>query len=179
MSSNDSNSIDLASIRPIHSRHHSSDETINEFNLQERRPSKGGILSNLLKLKSVEMKRQQQDRPTYQLKSIASSRALLQSLGASPHSARTTLYFEDLHKAELGIIDDATIAAHRMEVAAEIADIIQRQDLIIKLGKCLVRSGAPSHRIVNIYFYLFQGTKLKFYLFIGSSDGESRKKTGN
>lgn len=152
MSSDDCESIDLASIRPIHSRHISSDETIHEFNLQnepKRRPSKGGILSNLLKLKSVEMKRQV--RPTYQLKSIASSRALLQSVGASPQSARTTLYFEDLHKAEMGIVDDATVAAHRMEVAAEIADILQRQDVIIKLGKSLVRSGAPSHRIVNLF----------------------------
>jgi hypothetical protein len=158
VSSSDSDSVDLASIRPIHSRHISSDETIHEFNLQQpepkRRRSKGGILSNLLKLKSVEMKsaemKRQVARPTYQLKSIASSRAFLQSVGASPQSARTTLYFEDLHKAELGIIDDATVAAHRMEVAAEIADILQRQDLIIKLGKSLVRSGAPSHRIVNI-----------------------------
>ncbi|KAF1796448.1 hypothetical protein FB192DRAFT_1292447 [Mucor lusitanicus] len=57
------------------------------------------------------------------------------------------MYFEDLHKAELGITDDASVAAHRMAIASEIADILQRQDLIIKLGKSLVRTGAPSHRI--------------------------------
>ncbi|CAO3623061.1 unnamed protein product [Cunninghamella echinulata] len=37
--------------------------------------------------------------------------------------------------------------ALRMEVAANIASILERQDFIIKLGKMLVRTGAPSHRI--------------------------------
>ncbi|KAI9476382.1 MAG: hypothetical protein EXX96DRAFT_487148 [Benjaminiella poitrasii] len=49
--------------------------------------------------------------------------------------------------AELGIANDASVAAHRMAIAAEIADILKRQDLIIKMGKSLVRTGAPSHRI--------------------------------
>lgn len=144
-----------------------------------RRPSKGGILSNLLKLDLFEEKnrRRQQGsssaaahipqhptassvslnqlkpypvRPTHQLRSIASSRALLQTVGASPQSARSSIYFEDLHKAELGITDDASVAAHRMAIASEIADILQRQDLIMKLGKSLVRTGAPSHRIVCV-----------------------------
>lgn len=140
-----------------------------------RRPSKGGILSNLLKLKGFEdkLKRSQQlksqlkgsqstsnlrnppppaatpSRPTYQLRSIASSRALLQTVGASPQSARSSMYFDDLHRAELGIVDDAAVAAQRMAIASEIAEILQRQDLIIKLGKSLVRTGAPSHRIVS------------------------------
>ncbi|KAI8048211.1 hypothetical protein BDF21DRAFT_392905 [Thamnidium elegans] len=57
------------------------------------------------------------------------------------------MYFEDLHKAELGLAYDADVAAQRMVIAAEIADILQRQDLIMKIGKCLVRTGAPSHRI--------------------------------
>lgn len=140
-----------------------------------RRGSKAGILSNLLKLKGFEekMKRNQQlknnastsnlrnpppaaaatpSRPTYQLRSIASSRALLQTVGASPQSARSSMYFDDLYRAEQGIVDDAAVAAHRMEIASEIAEILQRQDLIIKLGKSLVRTGAPSHRIVSILF---------------------------
>lgn len=133
-------------------------------NNNRRRPSKAGILSNLLKLDMFEEKHRRSQlktptsvrsvsvppRPTYQLKSIASSRALLQTMGASPQSARSSMYFEDLHKAELGIADDAAVAAHRMAIASEIADILQRQDLIIKMGKCLVRSGAPSHRIVRM-----------------------------
>lgn len=124
-------------------------------NNSRRRPSKAGILSNLLKLDMFEEKHRRQrqstsnrpTRPTHQLRSIASSRALLQTVGASPQSARSSLYFDDLHKAELGISDDAEVAAHRMAIASEIADILQRQDLIIKMGKSLVRSGAPSHRI--------------------------------
>lgn len=134
----------------------------------KRRASKAGILSNLLKLKNFEekMKKHQQlknshsasnlrnssnsvPRPTYQLRSIASSRALLQTVGASPQSARNSMYFDDLIRAEQGIVDDVAVAAHRMEIASEIADILQRQDLIIKLGKSLVRTGAPSHRIVR------------------------------
>lgn len=124
-------------------------------NNSRRRPSKAGILSNLLKLDMFEEKHRRQRqpnrpiRPTHQLRSIASSRALLQTVGASPQSARSSLYFDDLHKAELGISDDAEVAAHRMAIASEIADILQRQDLIIKMGKSLVRSGAPSHRIVS------------------------------
>lgn len=149
-------------------------------NNNRRRPSKGGILSNLLKLDLFEEKNRRQrqqgsasaqlpqplhpavltssasvqqktypPRPTHQLRSIASSRALLQTVGASPQSARSSMYFEDLHKAELGITDDASVAAHRMAIASEIADILQRQDLIMKLGKSLVRTGAPSHRIVS------------------------------
>jgi hypothetical protein len=134
-------------------------------NNNRRRPSKAGILSNLLKLEMFEEKnrRQQQgsssssrpQRPTHQLKSIASSRALLQTIGASPQSARNSMYFEDLHKAELGIASDASVAANRMAIASEIADILQRQDLIIKMGKSLVRTGAPSHRIVSLkYAYM-------------------------
>jgi hypothetical protein len=136
-------------------------DTVTRTN-NKRRPSKAGILSNLLKLEIFEEKnrRQQQGssrshppRPTHQLRSIASSRALLQTIGASPQSARSSMYFEDLHKAELGITDDASVAANRMAIAAEIADILQRQDLIIKMGKSLVRTGAPSHRIVKYFFF--------------------------
>ncbi|ORX45277.1 DUF1212-domain-containing protein [Hesseltinella vesiculosa] len=39
------------------------------------------------------------------------------------------------------------MAAQRMQITAEIADLLERQDLIIKLGKALVRTGAPSYRI--------------------------------
>lgn len=132
-------------------------------NNNRRRPSRAGILSNLLKLDLFEEKqRRSKSSKTPQppvrppLKSIASSRALLQTIGASPSSARNSMYFEDLHKAELGMAHDVDIAAHRMVIASEIADILQRQDLITKMGKCLVRTGAPSHRIVSwIIFFLF------------------------
>ncbi|KAI9282215.1 hypothetical protein BY458DRAFT_531187 [Sporodiniella umbellata] len=36
---------------------------------------------------------------------------------------------------------------HRRAIATEIADIIQKHDIIIKLGKALVKTGALSHRI--------------------------------
>jgi hypothetical protein len=89
-------------------------------------------------------------RPLQQLRSIASSRALLQSLGRSTQSARNSGYFDDndLDKAELGGYDLDSVA-ERMKITAEIADILERQDFIIKLGKNLVRTGAPTHRIVS------------------------------
>ncbi|KAG1141288.1 hypothetical protein G6F36_015717 [Rhizopus arrhizus] len=49
-------------------------------------------------------------------------------------------------RAELGLAD---VAAHRIAIASEIADILSRQDVVIKLGKALVKTGAPSHRIVS------------------------------
>ncbi|KAI8343429.1 hypothetical protein BC941DRAFT_411364 [Chlamydoabsidia padenii] len=85
-------------------------------------------------------------RPLQQLRSIASSRALLQSLGRSTQSARNSGYFDDMDKAELGDYDLNSVA-QRMKITAEIADILERQDFIIKLGKNLVRTGAPTHRI--------------------------------
>ncbi|CEI86673.1 hypothetical protein RMCBS344292_01105 [Rhizopus microsporus] len=114
-----------------------------------RRPSRTGVLSNLLKLDVFDNKiasSSRSTRPTQQLQTIASSRAFLHMLSAS-NSARSSMYLEDLQRAELGIPNDAAIAAHRMAIASEIADILQRQDIIIKLGKSLVRTGAPSHRI--------------------------------
>lgn len=89
-------------------------------------------------------------RPLQQLRSITSSRALLQSLGRSTQSARNSGYFDDndLDKAELGGYDLDSVA-ERMKITAEIADILERQDFIIKLGKNLVRTGAPTHRIVS------------------------------
>ncbi|KAI8992605.1 hypothetical protein BDB01DRAFT_716961 [Pilobolus umbonatus] len=86
-------------------------------------------------------------RPSHQLKPLTSSKGFLQTVGATPQSARSSLYFDELYKAELGIADDATVVAHRIAIAAEIADILDRQDLIVKLAKSLVRTGAPSHRI--------------------------------
>ncbi|RCH79088.1 hypothetical protein CU098_000480, partial [Rhizopus stolonifer] len=133
-----------------------------------RRPSKAGILSNLLKLDIFEEKshpRQQQQQqqasssrptqPIHQLRSIVSSRALLQSMTASSSfqsSTRNSVYNEEntVHSmAELGMLknDAPAVAAHRMAIASEIADILHRQEVIIKMGKCLVRTGAPSHRI--------------------------------
>ncbi|KAI8391737.1 uncharacterized protein BYT42DRAFT_592090 [Radiomyces spectabilis] len=47
----------------------------------------------------------------------------------------------------MGMMDEATQVAQRMQITAEIADILERQDFIVKLGKSLVRTGAPSHRI--------------------------------
>ncbi|KAG2231016.1 hypothetical protein INT48_006347 [Thamnidium elegans] len=113
-------------------------------NRNRRKPSRAGILSNLLKLDLFEQNRSSSRHPTKSitpplptrpnLKSIASSRALLQSVGASPQTARNSMYFEDLHKAELGLAYDADVAAQRMVIAAEIADILQRQDLIMKIA---------------------------------------------
>ncbi|CAO3703738.1 unnamed protein product [Rhizopus stolonifer] len=115
-----------------------------------RRPSKGGILSNLLKLDVFENSSSSRPaypvRPTHQLRSITSSKAFVQMMSA-PNSARNSLYMEDIHKAEMGISNDAAVAAHRIAIASEIADILQRQDIVIKLGKSLVKTGAPSHRI--------------------------------
>ncbi|KAG1401637.1 hypothetical protein G6F58_010706 [Rhizopus delemar] len=105
---------------------------------QRRRPSKGGVLSNLLKLDVFD---NNQSRPSHQLKSITSSRAFLQMMSA-PSSARNSLMADD--RAELGLAD---VAAHRIAIASEIADILSRQDVVIKLGKALVKTGAPSHRI--------------------------------
>lgn len=107
---------------------------------QRRRPSKGGVLSNLLKLDVFD---NPPNRPSHQLKSITSSRAFLQMMGA-PSSARNSLMADD--RAELGLAD---VAAHRIAIASEIADILSRQDVVIKLGKALVKTGAPSHRIVS------------------------------
>jgi hypothetical protein len=107
---------------------------------QRRRPSKGGVLSNLLKLDVFD---NNQSRPSHQLKSITSSRAFLQMMSA-PSSARNSLMADD--RAELGLAD---VAAHRIAIASEIADILSRQDVVIKLGKALVKTGAPSHRIVS------------------------------
>lgn len=157
-------------------------------NRNRRKPSRAGILSNLLKLDLFEQNRpssassRHPPKPTTpptrpNLKSIASSRALLQSVGASPQTARNSMYFEDLHKAELGLAYDADVAAQRMVIAAEIADILQRQDLIMKIGKCLVRTGAPSHRIVSFFYFIFLTIKTTKNTYIkkkGNSYGPSR-----
>ncbi|ORZ25617.1 hypothetical protein BCR42DRAFT_316231 [Absidia repens] len=42
---------------------------------------------------------------------------------------------------------DFNAVAQQMTITADIADILERQDFIIKLGKHLVRTGAPTHRI--------------------------------
>ncbi|OBZ90969.1 hypothetical protein A0J61_00983 [Choanephora cucurbitarum] len=129
-----------------------------------RRPSKAGILSNLLKLDVFEdhlrhPQTRQGGRPSrslHQLHSIASNRAFLQSKPVSPNdpsSGQNSVYQDEttVHSmAELGMLNDKdvpAIAAHRMAIASEIADILHRQEVIIKMGKCLVRTGAPSHRI--------------------------------
>ncbi|KAL0078778.1 hypothetical protein F4703DRAFT_1741677 [Phycomyces blakesleeanus] len=63
--------------------------------------------------------------------------------GWATHARNSTV--DILDRAEMGT--DAEIAAQRMRITAEIADILERQDFIIKLGKSLIRAGAPSHRI--------------------------------
>ncbi|KAI8975410.1 hypothetical protein BDF20DRAFT_822456 [Mycotypha africana] len=55
--------------------------------------------------------------------------------------------YDDLQKAELGYADDAEQAIHRMQIASNIANILAKQELIAKLGKALVMTGAPAHRI--------------------------------
>jgi hypothetical protein len=57
--------------------------------------------------------------------------------------------------AEQGSANYVHQLQERMQITADIADILQRQEFIINLGKGLIRTGAPSHRIVretNNYF---------------------------
>lgn len=98
---------------------------------QRRRPSKAGVLSNLLKLDVFDSSDRRPVRPT-PLRSLTSSQTLLQRMAPS---------VQDIEKADH--------AAHRMAIASEIADILSRQDFILHLGKALVRTGALSHRIVS------------------------------
>ncbi|KAG1217772.1 hypothetical protein G6F35_008868 [Rhizopus arrhizus] len=93
---------------------------------QRRRPSKAGVLSNLLKLDVFDSSDRRPVRPT-PLRSLTSSQTLLQRMAPS---------VQDIEKAD-----------HRMAIASEIADILSRQDFILHLGKALVRTGALSHRI--------------------------------
>ncbi|KAG0166887.1 hypothetical protein DFQ28_006818 [Apophysomyces sp. BC1034] len=120
-----------------------------------RKPSKAGVLSNLLKLDLFDNQRRgsqqpQRARPALpRLRTVMSSRAMLQSLGTYPpvwtYSPRAE---DEFNKAERGVAtDDVAMAARRLQITSEIADILERQDFVIKLGKMLVRTGAPSHRI--------------------------------
>jgi hypothetical protein len=95
---------------------------------QRRRPSKAGVLSNLLKLDVFDPSDRRPVRPTL-LRSLTSSQTLLQRMAPS---------VQDIEKAD-----------PRMAIASEIADILSRQDFILHLGKALVRTGALSHRIVS------------------------------
>lgn len=125
------------------------------------------ILANLLKLETAENKtsstassnffNNHHHRPP--LTSIPSSRTILHHFSNNGNninniksqSARTSGYFDDMEKVETGMINQVAL---RMEVAADIATILERQDFIMELGKSLVRTGAPSHRIVN-YIYRY------------------------
>ncbi|KAI7865506.1 hypothetical protein BDF14DRAFT_1824283 [Spinellus fusiger] len=122
---------------------------------RRRRPSKGGVLSNLLKLdlfdqgaSGISSKLNASKPPMSYLRHASSGRTILKSLtptGEWSQSTRTSLYMEDLNQAEIG--NHAELAARRMCITAEIANILERQAFIVKLGKSLVRTGAPSHRI--------------------------------
>ncbi|KAI9027551.1 hypothetical protein CLU79DRAFT_739688 [Phycomyces nitens] len=121
-------------------------------NERRRRPSRGGVLSNLLKLDLFDNRPQAAGPsrpPMPHLRSAATGRAFLHTLaskgspGWETHARNSVM--DDLDRAEMGT--DAEIAAQRMRITAEIADILERQDFIIKLGKALIRAGAPSHRI--------------------------------
>ncbi|KAF7731397.1 hypothetical protein EC973_000205 [Apophysomyces ossiformis] len=124
---------------------------------QRREPSKAGVLANLLKLDLFDnqpridnQRLPHHTRPELpRLRSVMSNRALLQSMGTYPpvwtYSPRSE---DEFNRAELGAArDDIALAARRLQITAEIADILERQDFVIKLGKMLVRTGAPSHRI--------------------------------
>jgi hypothetical protein len=141
------------------------------------RPKKGGVLSNLIKLgladRRIKSHQQQQQplkkkkRPTlYKSKSslgsqswsmLGVSHGMWSSTPRQSRSARTSLDLtEDPYTlAEQGSANYVHQLQERMQITADIADILQRQEFIIKLGKGLIRTGAPSHRIVretNNYF---------------------------
>ncbi|CAO3645491.1 unnamed protein product [Cunninghamella blakesleeana] len=112
-----------------------------------------GILANLLKLETVENKSSTTSSSSHffnhrpPLTSIPSSRTILHHFGnhkSKSQSARASGYFDDMENVESGVINQVAL---RMEVAADIATILERQDFIMELGKSLVRTGAPSHRI--------------------------------
>ncbi|CAM0142805.1 unnamed protein product [Umbelopsis sp. WA50703] len=138
------------------------------------RSKKGGVLSHLIKLGLADRRmkaaaqtstsqsshhKKRPKRPTlYKSKSSLGS-STWSFLGAShgmwpsstprqTRSARTSLDLEDPYTlAETGTASFVHHLQERMQITADIADILQRQEFIIRLGKGLIRTGAPSHRI--------------------------------
>lgn len=163
------------------------------------RPKKGGgVLSNLIRLgiadRRLKATQQQPSKkkkrpPLYKSKSSLASQSWNVFGGASQaiwssstplqtRSARTSLDLsEDPYTlAEQGAANYVHHLQERMQITADIADILQRQEFIIKLGKGLIRAGAPSHRIVSETFYYYFGhgraraftlwvSDLQFFLF--------------
>lgn len=165
------------------------------------RPKKGGgVLSNLIRLGIADRRlkaTQQQQQPSkkkkrppmYKSKSSLASQSWNVFGGASQaiwssstplqtRSARTSLDLsEDPYTlAEQGAANYVHQLQERMQITADIADILQRQEFIIRLGKGLIRAGAPSHRIVSetfsiichfVYFLQYGRltSKLSFFFF--------------
>ncbi|KAG0045925.1 hypothetical protein BGZ83_008859 [Gryganskiella cystojenkinii] len=67
------------------------------------------------------------------------------------YSTRSSISMDDSTSMYSGISNDPLLSAIRLNQQAELtgalADILQRQDLLIRLCKSLIRYGAPSHRI--------------------------------
>jgi hypothetical protein len=145
--------------------------TFTHGNSNSRPKKSGGVLSNLIRLGIADrrLKATQQQQPSKKKKRppLYKSKSSLTSqswnvLGASQglwtsstplqtRSARTSLDLsEDPYTlAEQGSANYVHHLQERMQITADIADILQRQEFIIKLGKGLIRAGAPSHRIVS------------------------------
>ncbi|KAI8584273.1 hypothetical protein K450DRAFT_219021 [Umbelopsis ramanniana AG] len=143
--------------------------TFTQGNSNSRPKKSGGVLSNLIRLGIADrrLKATQHQQPSKKKKRppLYKSKSSLASqswnvLGASQgiwssstplqtRSARTSLDLsEDPYTlAEQGSANYVHHLQERMQITADIADILQRQEFIIKLGKGLIRAGAPSHRI--------------------------------
>lgn len=153
-------------------------QTFTNGHSSNTRPKNGGVLSNLIRLgmadrrlKATQQQEQQaakkKKRPTlYKSKSslgsqswsmLGASHGMWSSTPTQSRSARTSLDLtEDPYTlAEQGTANYVHQLQERMQITADIADILQRQEFIIKLGKGLIRTGAPSHRIVSEAKYSF------------------------
>ncbi|GJJ70640.1 hypothetical protein EMPS_02990 [Entomortierella parvispora] len=75
----------------------------------------------------------------------------LQTNGHKTYSTRSSISADDSTSLYSGISNDPLAAAIRLsqqvELTEALVDILQRQDLLIRLCKSLIRYGAPSHRI--------------------------------
>ncbi|KAI1294085.1 hypothetical protein EDD11_008223 [Mortierella claussenii] len=69
----------------------------------------------------------------------------------SLYSTRSSISGDDATSVYSGLLQDPLVAAIRLnqevELTEAVADILQRQDLLIRLCKSFIRYGAPSHRI--------------------------------
>lgn len=120
-----------------------------------RQPSRGGVLANLLKLNYGAQRRDRRQRRKHSFYMSRSANPSLVNLHSTPfesktQSARTSISDVDLFRTAEGP-QSVAILADRLRITATVADILQRQNLLLKLAKALIRYGAPSHRIVRFF----------------------------